>query len=266
MLKIIINFLAFTILTILTQVGGFVYLISYLIAKRLRFNRIKSLGLFIGMYLLASLAIIPVLAPFFGRTALPISGNLRPLNIVTCLLNRHYVKPELKDQLVRISNQMNIKFAGTKTNYLDANFPFYNGYPLIPHLSHNDGKKVDLAFLYINARTHERNNSAPSFIGYGIYDGATEEEVNYPQQCSDKGFWQYGFLGHIVPKWKEDQYTVDQERTKEIIRLLATDQLTSKIFIEPHLKQRWNLSSYENIRYHGCQAVRHDDHIHTQIK
>ena len=241
-------------------------MISYLIAKRLQFNRIKSLGLFTGIYLLTSLAIIPVLAPFFGRTALPLTGNLRPLNIVTCLLNRHYVKPELKDQLVSISNQMNSKFTGTKTNYLDANFPFYDGYPLIPHLSHNDGRKVDLAFLYIDLLTNEPNNSAPSFIGYGIYDGPIEGEVNYPLQCSEKGFWQYGLLGHIVPKWKETEFVVDQERTKELIRLLAAHQLTSKLFIEPHLKQRWGLSGNNNIRYHGCQAVRHDDHIHTQIK
>jgi hypothetical protein len=32
------------------------------------------------------------------------------------------------------------------------------------------------------------------------------------------------------------------------------------------LKARWNLTQYDKIRFHGCQAVRHDDHIHTQVK
>ena len=38
-----------------------------------------------------------------------------------------------------------------------------------------------------------------------------------------------------------------------------------KIFIEPHLKTRWGLKNYQKIRYHGCHAVRHDDHIHVQL-
>ena len=29
-------------------------------------------------------------------------------------------------------------------HYLDANFPFINKFPLLPHLSHNDGKKIDI--------------------------------------------------------------------------------------------------------------------------
>ncbi|HKK76486.1 MAG TPA: hypothetical protein VJ953_15505 [Saprospiraceae bacterium] len=35
-----------------------------------------------------------------------------------------------------------------RINYLDANFPFWNEFPLLPHLSHDDGKKVDISFLY----------------------------------------------------------------------------------------------------------------------
>ncbi|MFT5619364.1 MAG: hypothetical protein ACI85I_002607, partial [Arenicella sp.] len=38
-----------------------------------------------------------------------------------------------------------------------------------------------------------------------------------------------------------------------------------KVFIEPHLKTRLGLENYSKIRFHGCQAVRHDDHIHVQL-
>ncbi len=34
---------------------------------------------------------------------------------------------------------------------------------------------------------------------------------------------------------------------------------------KPHLKTRLKLSSAK-IRFHGCQAVRHDDHIHVQLR
>ena len=39
---------------------------------------------------------------------------------------------------------------------------------------------------------------------------------------------------------------------------------THKIFIEPHLKQRLGIKN-QKVRFHGCGAVRHDDHIHLQI-
>jgi hypothetical protein len=254
------------LLTVLTQVGGVIYLGIILIAYKLNLSRIRTIGMFTIAYLVSTFIVIPLIAPVFGRTNLPMTGNLRPLNIGTCFLNRHYVRPEFKKQLVKIADQMNSKSEGTKINYLDANFPFYNGFALLPHLSHNDGKKVDLAFYYNDISTGERTNDSPSFIGYGVHDSPTNNEVNYPDKCSDKGYWQYGALKQVVPQWNKDDFAVDVERTKELIRLLSVDDLTSKIFIEPHLKQRWGLSQYNNIRYHGCQAVRHDDHIHSQIR
>ncbi|MEP4534121.1 MAG: hypothetical protein ABJ004_13610 [Cyclobacteriaceae bacterium] len=165
---------------------------------------------------------------------------------------------------MNITDRLEEKYEGTSTNYLDANFPFANGFPLFPHLSHNDGRKLDLAFFY--KRANQRTNKAPSFIGYGIYEDPTKGESDYPTDCKQRGYWQYGLLSSVVPQWNKDNYQLDVERTRELIRLLAIDERTSKIFIEPHLKQRWKLNKYDNIRFHGCQAVRHDDHIHTQIK
>lgn len=161
---------------------------------------------------------------------------------------------------------MNSDFPGTTVAYLDANFPFFDGFPLFPHLSHNDGKKLDLAFFYVDSKNGTQLNSAPSFIGYGIYDGPTNHETNYSRICQERGYWQYGALTMLIPKWFQNDYKVDERRTTALIKYLANHKATSKIFIEPHLKARWKLSGYDNIRFHGCQAVRHDDHIHTQIK
>lgn len=263
-IKLFLHGIAILVLTIVTQIGGVIYLSVLVIKKNFKLSRLSALGVFLCAYLLTTLLILPLIAPIFGRTALPIAGNLRPLSFITCLLNRHYVDLQLREQMKMVSDQMNTKYDGTITNYLDANFPFYDGFPLFPHLSHNDGKKLDLAFYYKEQSLP--SNSAPSFIGYGIYEAPKGKETDYPNKCRQNGYWQYGILSSVIPQWNKDDFQLDVERTRELIKLLAEDHRTSKIFIEPHLKQRWKLTNYRNIRFHGCQAVRHDDHIHTQIK
>ena len=240
-------------------------MLALLLSHILKFKRLWFLSTFILFYLVFNLAITPAIAPLFGRTALPWYGNLRPLNILTCLFNRHYVTAELKEELGAIAQLMNSEFPGTKTNYLDANFPFIDGFPLFPHLSHNDGQKVDLAFYYVDSNSENRSNSAPSFIGYGIYDGPKEGEVNYPERCAKSGHWQYGLMGKVVPNWHKKDFKVDIDRTRRIMDLLANSHAISKIFIEPHLKSRWKLQHHK-VRFHGCWAVRHDDHIHVQTR
>ncbi len=122
--------------------------------------------------------IVPLIANPLGRVQLPLTetNHLQPLNILTCLLNRNYVRPELKQAAFDVAKQMNDKFPGTTTNYLDANFPFIDKFPLIPHLSHNDGKKLDFSFCYRDYKTGESTNECPSFIGCGICEEALPDE------------------------------------------------------------------------------------------
>lgn len=265
-LRPFIHMVIFILLTLISQVGGVIYLLCGYLTWRWELNKTKSLISFSIIYLITTVLIIPFLAPLFGRTALPITGILRPLNLVTCLLNRHYVSEDLKVVLISAAIKINDEFPGTKTNYLDANFPFFNGFSLFPHLSHNDGKKIDIAFYYKDSDTKKITNSAPSFIGYGVYEEPLNYEVNFPEKCAKEGFWQYGALTYLIPKWKTDKFDLDQERTRKFIKILSNSGITSKIFIEPHLKQRWNLTKYNKIRFHGCHAVRHDDHIHWQVR
>lgn len=261
--SLILHIFLFVILTILTQIGGIIYFVTIIVKKKFNLIWYKLTVIGIGIYLATSFIILPLIAPLFGRVPLPFGGNLKPLNFGTVILNRHYVRPQLKSQMVRIANNINKEFNGTVTNYLDANFPFFDGFPLIPHLSHNDGRKLDLAFYY--QKENKPSNSSPSFIGYGIYDDPKQGEENYPNICRQRGYWQYGFLSKIVSQSNKKDFQVDVKRTRRLIQLLIEDKTTSKLFIEPHLKTRWNLSQYSKIRFHGCQAVRHDDHIHTQI-
>lgn len=272
-IRIIAKIFIFCVLTILTQIGGVIYIFSLLthqyIEDKTQNKLLRSVfkcTAFLVFYLTATLFIVPFIAKSFGREALPLTKrkNLQPLNIMTCFLNRHYVKPAMKQTVIEVANQLNDSFPNTTLNYLDANFPFIDNFPLFPHLSHNDGKKLDLSFFYLDSKTGQRTDECPSFIGYGICEEPTSTEVNTPEVCNDRGYWQYSFIRKIIPQVAKADYLFDSERTKAIVILFASKKTIGKIFIEPHLQTRLGLKN-NKVRFHGCQAVRHDDHIHIQL-
>ncbi len=272
-IKFVLHLIFVLVLTIGTQIGGLVYLVSifvrnFVLKKNLlKLNkRFLFIIIYILTYLFFSFIIVPPVAKSLGRTPLPVfsNENIKPLNIMTCVLNRHYVTPKLKESIINSAEEFNGLHPNSVVSYLDANFPFFDGFPLAPHLSHNDGKKLDLAFFYKDQNKKELNNSAPSLIGYGVFEEPKAEEYNMPKNCEEKGFWQYGIIERFVPQWNKDKMIFDLQRTKDLIHILSKNKSISKIFIEPHLKTRMKLNN-EKIRFHGCRAVRHDDHIHLQI-
>ena len=251
-IKLIVHLLIIIFLTALTQVGGLIWLFAILIS-----NRIKKRKRFVFpiLYLLFNLIIVPPLAKSFGRERLPsFSKELKPRNLIYPLFFRNYVKPELKDVLIQSSKTIHI-------TYLDANFPFYNGFPLLPHLSHNDGKKVDISFMYLD-NDGISTNKKPSTSGYGAY---VNSENPTSKNCLNKGYWQYDFTKYFT-FGKINTLKLDEKKTRLLIQELLNHSESQKLFIEPYLKQQLNLNNYSKIRFHGCQAVRHDDHIHLQIK
>lgn len=260
-LKILLHVLIIGLLTCLTQIGGVVYISVTILAKRLGWNWKKTALYMISSYLIMTFLLVPVIAPMFGRVHLPLYGNMKPLSYVTPLMNRHYVKRELKEELELVGSEVAKKFEGRKINYLDANFPFLDGFRLLPHLSHNDGKKIDLAFLYL--RNDEISNTAPSYFGYGVFVGPEKGESNSTQTCLNKGYWQYDMTKYLGFSRKGD-FELDEEATRYLIKQL-TKKSGSKVLLEPHLKSQLRLSNDLRVRFHGCHAVRHDDHIHFQI-
>jgi hypothetical protein len=132
-------------------------------------------------------------------------------------------------------------------------------------LSHNDGKKLDLSFCYVDSKTNLPTNDCPSFIGYGICEEPLPTENNTPDFCAANGNWQYNLMRRIVPQGNKQHFRFDALKTRSLVNGFASQHGIGKIFIEPHLKTRLSLVS-DKIRFHGCQAVRHDDHIHVQLK
>ena len=256
-LKIIGHLGIIIFLTALTQVGGLIWFLTILISIK---TKKKKRYIFPFIYLVFSILIIPPIAKTFDREALPVfNSELKPRNLVYPLLFRNYADRNLKILLEESANKL--KYNNITITYLDANFPFFNGFPLIPHLSHNDGKKVDISFIYID-KSGKTTNKKPSASGYGAY---VKGNSKTSKSCLNRGFWQYDFPKYLT-FGTINNLKLDNKRTKLLIEQLLASRKVEKIFIEPYLKEHLGLSSENRIRFHGCQAVRHDGHIHLQIK
>ncbi len=247
MLRFVANFCVVLFLTILTQIGGLAWLIAL-------FFRQRIIAFLLAYAALTTAAVL--FAPYFGRVALNCfdNGSLQVQSWMYCALNRNYVAPELRDVLVETAEELDRQFPGTETLVLDANFPFFGGFPLLPHLSHDDGEKVDLAFFYRD-ETGYLPGATRSPIGYFAFEpGPTDCVPRWPTLR-----WDFGF---IQPLWRD--YELDQARNTAVLRILSNDNRVGKIFVEPHLAQSLQVA-HPSIRFQGCRAARHDDHIHFQL-
>lgn len=262
-LKFIVFLFLFVLLTAITQIGGIVLFFSFILSKLWKtdfiFNKITS---FIVLYLIATLLITPFVSPLFGREKIQNTSKIKPSNYMTVLLNRNYVRPALNNLLKQ--TQHNLDGTGIEIRYLDANFPFINKFPLLPHLSHNDGEKLDLSLVY-KSKNGKISTKQKSVSGYGFFEGPKGNEYNQINVCFRKGFFQYDYQKYMTFGKVNKSLIFSEKGTKKLIKSLLKNKSLGKLFIEPHLKHRLNLTN-PKIRYHGCRAVRHDDHIHIQLK
>jgi hypothetical protein len=242
-------------LTVLTQLGG----LAWLVALGCRRGRLASFLIFLLAYS-ALWAGAQGAAPAFGRVPLPCKGEvLRAQSLLYCALMRNFVTPEMADVAMDAAAAVAARFPGTVTLALDGGFPFLDGMPLVPHLSHDDGEKLDFAFYY-----------ADTFYGDGAYlPGVTDSPI---------GYFSFLRLGEetcpsVWPtlrwdmRWMEPLHLfigLEPERTRALIEALAADPRVGKIFVEPPVAAALGVAD-EKIRFQGCRAARHDDHIHVQL-
>lgn len=261
--QILLKILIFGALTILTQIGGVIYLLSIFLNLKIKYKfRFKKLIVFSVLYLFITFLVVPHIAPIFGREPIKHSKSISPTNYMTIVLNRNYVRPELNKLLKETSNCLGD--GAIKINYLDANFPFINKFPLLPHLSHNDGKKLDLSLIY-ETPVGVIKNKQKSRSGYGVFENPTKIEQDQIEICKSKGYFQYDFPKYLTLGAINKDLIFSKKGTKKLINCILKNPKIGKIFIEPHLKSRLKLRN-KKVRYHGCRAVRHDDHIHIQLK
>lgn len=147
-------------------------------------------------------------APLAGRVALPCLGEgpLVSASPVFCALNRRYARPEAAAVARDLARHMAAAHPGMRVATLDASFPFWDGFPMLPHLSHRDGRDLDLALFWRDETGAPRPGESPSPLGYwGFADGPTD--------CPDQMVtlpWDVGRLAPLPPDW-----TLDEARTAE---------------------------------------------------
>lgn len=269
--------LAAILLTLITQIGGLVLWLSWplleWIHRRLRRRAapaaaLPTTAMLLLLYALVSLAIVPSAASMLGRQRLPCFAEAeRPLRAVSplfCLTNRNYARPSLHRLLDDLSAGMARAEPGIVTAYLDAGFPFFNGFPMLPHLSHRHGRDVDLAFFYQRRDAASPLPSGGSWpIGYWLY---VPPRLGDPQPCAVRIIdlrWDWDWLQPV-----SSGLTLDEGRTGAMLNWLSDNAARygiRKILLEPHLQRR--LSTDANVvRFQGCPAARHDDHLHVQMR
>nr|WP_210295828.1 hypothetical protein [Rhizobium redzepovicii] len=265
-----LHVLIVVILTLLTQIGGVAYVIALAASRAWRIRRfLAKLTIFLLFYAGASFA-AGLAAPMFGRVPLSCrsvaTDRLVIRSPIYCLLNRNYVTPDLRDLAKALAAHMDKEFPGTVTVALDSNFPFVNGFPLLPHLSHADGKKLDFAYYYKNADGAFLNGATRSPIGYFAFE---EPAPGDELPCQGRNDW-------LTTRWDFDAlqplfpaYGIEEQRTSAAVAWLTSEGVArfglQKIFIEPHLKNALGITD-SHVRFQGCRAARHDDHIHIQIE
>ncbi len=265
-LKWVLHSLGLVALTLLTQLGGVAYALAAFSPLKIGKTRPRAARFTIfavaytGLWLTALLV-----APLFGRTSVACGFDrhhaLKMQSIFYCAANRHYVTPNLKRVADGLAEHMDGSFPGAKTVALDANFPFFDGFPLLPHLSHDDGRKLDLAFYYKDLNGIPLPGKTRSPIGYWAFEHPNSEGE---EPCSNGGLmrWDVAWFRPFVAS-----HSLDEERLRTALSWLANEGVAmgvSKVFVEPHLVQRLGVRS-PVIRFQGCHAARHDDHIHLQV-
>jgi hypothetical protein len=234
-------------LTALTQLGGIAWLIA------LRFKR-KFLAFLLAYALIWGAA--SAFAPYTGREAIGcFVPPLRMQSPAYCLLMRNYVTPELKAVATEAAATLAKAYPNTVTLALDGGFPFLNGMPLLPHLSHSDGKKLDFAFYYqSNGQYLPATTRSP--IGYWAFE--LDDETTCPPAWLT-GRWN---LRALQPIWRDRP--LEPARTTLLVQTLLADPRVTKAFLEPPLAEELGLSD-PKLRFQGCRAARHDDHLHVQL-
>jgi hypothetical protein len=249
------------LLTLLTQIGGVAHLAALLATRRWRrgsrCRRAASLAAAtILIYVTASIAIVPPLAGQFGRVRIPCATS----TLVGCALNRTYARPQLADLIESMNAQLARESPGSRITVLDAGFPFFDGFPLPPHLSHDDGRKVDLAYFYRDATGQSIARGSPSPVGYFHFQ---QPRPGDREPCAGRFTplrWSVAWLQPREPVW-----ILDEERTRAMIQWLRARPEVTRIFIEPHLADRLGVDGGK-VRFQGCAAARHDDHIHVEVR
>ena len=171
------------------------------------------------------------------------AGNLRLQHPGFCLRNRNCAAPDLIATGTDLADHMAQTNPGTVTPELDANFPFFDGFAMLPHLSHKDGRQVDIAFWY------DRDDACqPGLTRSPLGCFAFEQG---PTDCPNRWLtlrWDLEWLQPLPPP-----YPLDRRRMQSALQWLAQDARVTRVFLEPHLRTSLGVAG-ASFGFQGCLA------------
>ncbi len=196
-----------------------------------------------------------------GLVTLPCDGStpLEPVKDYHCRRERHFVTPPVRGALIAAARTMRDRYPGETLRFMDASGPTGRK-PFEPHLSHGDGRQIDLALYYTDVAGRPLHRF-PDTRRYGGYYPA--EPPGPGEQIACPG----GRKGRAE---KPDPpanrpWRLDEARTQLLIETLVADPRVRRVLLEPHLERRLGLWGNPKVRFAGCQAARHDDHLHVDF-
>jgi murein endopeptidase len=200
----------------------------------------------------------PVVSPA-GLVSLPCAdtGPLRPVARSFCDRGRSYMTPAAARTVAETAKVLDARFPGSILRFMDASWPSGQR-PMPPHLSHGDGRELDIALLYETLDGKPLANS-PSPLGYGAFE---PPKLESQRACVGKR----SALNDRPDPPRDRGWRLDEARSRALILALVADPRVRRIFLEPHLKTRLGLADQSKIAFAGCQAARHDDHIHVDFR
>lgn len=182
------------------------------------------------------------------------SDPLFPVHRSYCWRGVHYMTPAARKSLEAAAAKVAKAYPGTQVAYMDASWA-KGVAPMPPHLSHGDGRQIDLALFYEDL-DGKPLKGPPTMSGYGAFEPPRREADRI--DC--------GSGPHEKPDpAKNRRWRLDEARTKVLLRALIDDPKVRKILLEPHLKTRLGFAGEAKVRFAGCKAARHDDHIHVDF-
>lgn len=273
----IVGCLLFVVLDKSTSTGGFVFLgVAYLAwdlhrgGTRLPMAMLAGLAFFLAGMPIANLVVAPIIGAQIGRVALPCKpGPDAPYAALTpllCALGRNYVRPEVDVMLKEMARDLRRAYPDMTFPVLDAG-PMYSGMGG-RYTSRNWRKRgwsVDLAYFYQDAAGKYVPHETPSPIGFWGFQAppAGSKPVCADDAVSSFLRWDMAWFQAYV----RQDLTLDERRTAAMLRWLTQRGRqfgVKEVLIEPHMAKRLGVTS-PLIRFQGCLAARHDDHIHVEV-
>lgn len=196
-----------------------------------------------------------------GLVTLPCDAStpLEPTRPYYCRRDRHFVTPTTRDALIDTATAMRRLHPGEVLRFMDASGPDGRK-PFPPHRSHGDGRQIDLGLYYTDVQGRPLN-VFPATDRYGGYWPAEPPRPGKEVACPQ------GRPGRAEkPDPPADRpWRLDEARTKALVETLIADRRVRRVLIEPHLERRFGLWGHPKLRFAGCQAARHDDHLHVDF-